>query len=80
MKQLFRGGIHPDGHKDMSRGGAPVVVPAPETVVIPLCQHIGSVCKPLVAVGDSVLMGQKIGDGDGIEGGTTIRRDLSRNR
>ena len=65
MKQLFRGGIHPDGHKDMSRGGAPVVVPAPETVVIPLCQHIGSVCKPLVAVGDSVLMGQKIGDGDG---------------
>ena len=55
MKQLFGGGIHPDGHKDMSRGGAPVVVPAPETVVIPLCQHIGSVCKPLVAVGDSVL-------------------------
>ena len=65
MKQLFRGGIHPDGHKEMSRGGAVVPVPAPETVVIPLCQHIGSPCKPLVSVGDAVLMGQKIGDGEG---------------
>lgn len=65
MKQLFRGGIHPDGHKEMSRGGAVVPVPAPETVVIPLCQHIGSPCKLLVSVGDAVLMGQKIGDGEG---------------
>ena len=65
MKQLCRGGIHPDGHKKMSRGGAVVPVPAPETVVIPLCQHIGSPCKPLVSVGDAVLMGQKIGDGEG---------------
>lgn len=65
MKQLFRGGIHPDGHKDMSRGGAPVPVPAPETVVIPMLQHIGAACKPLVAVGDTVLMGQIIGDGEG---------------
>ena len=65
MKHMFSGGIHPDGHKDMSRGGAPVPVPAPETVVIPMSQHIGSACKPLVAVGDAVLMGQKIGDGDG---------------
>ena len=65
MKQLFRGGIHPDGHKDMSRGGAPVPVPAPETVVIPMLQHIGAACKPLVAVGDTVLMGQIVGDGEG---------------
>ena len=40
MKQLFRGGIHPDGHKEMSRGGAVVPVPAPETVVIPLLSLI----------------------------------------
>ena len=65
MKQLFGGGIHPDGHKEMSRGGAPVPVPAPETVCIPLRQHIGAACAPLVAVGDAVLMGQKIGDGEG---------------
>ena len=64
MKQLFGGGIHPDPKKEMSRGSAPVPVPAPETVCIPLCQHIGSACQPLVSVGDTVLMGQKIGDGD----------------
>ena len=64
MKQLFGGGIHPDPQKEMSRGSAPVPVPAPETVCIPLCQHIGSACQPLVSVGDTVLMGQKIGDGD----------------
>ncbi len=65
MKQLFSGGIHPEGYKELSRGGAPVPVPAPETVCIPLRQHIGSSCEPLVKVGDAVLMGQKIGDGEG---------------
>ena len=64
MKHLFSGGVHPQGHKELSRGTAVVTVPAPETVVIPLIQHIGSACKPLVAVGDRVLMGQVIGDGD----------------
>ena len=65
MEQLFRGRIHPDGHKEMSRGGAVVPVPAPETVVIPLCQHIGSPCKPLVSVVAAALKRQKIGDGEG---------------
>ena len=33
MKQLFRGGIHPDEQKDMSRGGVPqpVTTPIPDT-------------------------------------------------
>lgn len=31
-------------------------------VVIPLCQHIGAPCNPLVEKGDRVLVGQKIGD------------------
>jgi electron transport complex protein RnfC len=34
----------------------------PETIVIPLRQHKGAVCEPLVAKGDMVLIGQKIGD------------------
>ncbi len=29
-------------------------------------QHIGAPCKPLVSVGDRVLVGQKIGDGEGL--------------
>lgn len=66
MKQLFRGGIHPDDRKALSRGGAPVPMPAPSRVVIPMSQHIGAPCSPLVKVGDTVKLGQKIGDGEGV--------------
>ncbi|MBC8567710.1 electron transport complex subunit RsxC [Mogibacterium sp. NSJ-24] len=36
----------------------------PETVCISMAQHIGAPCKPLVAKGDSVKVGQIIGDTD----------------
>ncbi|ACB84135.1 electron transport complex subunit RsxC [Natranaerobius thermophilus] len=36
----------------------------PEEIVIPLAQHIGSPCEPLVKVGDRVEVGQKIGDSE----------------
>ena len=38
----------------------------PEDVVIPLRQHEGSVCEPLVSVGDEVLAGQRIGEAQGL--------------
>ena len=34
----------------------------PAQVVIPMLQHIGAPCEPLVKVGDTVKAGQKIGD------------------
>src|SRR3989338_6671328 len=34
----------------------------PARVVIPLLQHTGAICEPLVKVGDEVVEGQKIGD------------------
>ncbi len=37
----------------------------PEDVVIPLRQHKGAPCKPLVSVGDTVLAGQQIGEAVG---------------
>lgn len=37
-------------------------IPAPEVVAISMLQHIGAPCEPCVAVGDSVKIGQKIGD------------------
>lgn len=37
-------------------------MPAPEVAVIPLRQHIGAPCEPVVAVGDKVKMGQLIGE------------------
>ena len=66
MKRLFFGGIHPKYNKEMSTGITSFRTVTPKQVVIPLLQHIGAPCKPLVQVGDHVLMGQKIGDGDGL--------------
>ena len=49
-------------HQKRSRLSETVDMPAPDTVIIPLRQHIGAPCDPLVAEGDAVYAGQKIGD------------------
>ncbi len=66
MKHLFFGGIHPKYNKEMSTGVTDFQVVMPKQVIIPLLQHIGAPCEPLVRVGDRVLRGQKIGDGQGL--------------
>ena len=65
-KHLFFGGIHPKYNKEMSIQDTAFHTITPKAVVIPLQQHIGAPCTPLVAVGDRVLRGQKIGDGEGL--------------
>lgn len=59
----FRGGIHVEEHKN-TRGCAVEVMPAPQTVSIPMSQHIGIHAEPCVKVGDTVLRGQVIGNVD----------------
>ena len=66
MKHLFFGGIHPKYKKEMSTGITSFRTINPKQVVIPMQQHIGAPCTPLVQVGDRVLRGQKIGDGEGL--------------
>ena len=66
MKRLFFGGIHPKYNKEMSTRITTFHTITPKQVVIPLQQHIGAPCQPLVKVGDKVLRGQKIGDGEGL--------------
>ena len=66
MKSLFFGGIHPKYNKEMSTKVTAFQTVNPKQVVIPLLQHIGAPCTPLVKVGDRVLRGQKIGDGQGL--------------
>ena len=66
MARLFFGGIHPDDRKALSREKAITPFPAPKQVTIPLSQHIGAPCKPLVQVGDQVTVGQKLGDNTGL--------------
>ena len=65
-KHLFFGGIHPKYNKEMSLGVTDFHSITPAQVVIPMQQHIGAPCQPLVSVGDKVLKGQKIGDGEGL--------------
>ena len=65
-KHLFFGGIHPKYNKEMSLGVTDFHSIVPAQVVIPMQQHIGAPCQPLVNVGDKVLKGQKIGDGEGL--------------
>ena len=66
MKRLFFGGIHPKYNKEMSKDVLPFRVITPKQVVIPMVQHIGAPCIPLVQVGQRVLRGTKVGDGDGL--------------
>ena len=60
MPYKFRGGVHPDYMKAPEE--PVVVITPPPQVVIPMAQHIGAPCQPIVKVGDYVTMGQKIGD------------------
>ena len=66
MNKLFFGGIHPKYNKEMSATNTAFRTIAPKQVVIPMQQHIGAPCQPLVQVGDRVRRGQKIGDGEGL--------------
>lgn len=58
----FRGGIHPDGNKDLSNQGPINRANEPAMVRISMHQHTGAPCDPVVAVGDTVKVGQVVGD------------------
>ena len=66
MKRPFFGGIHPPYQKELSSEAQLDVSFSPKTVAVPMLQHIGVPCTPLVQVGDTVKKGQKIGDGQGL--------------
>ena len=60
------GGIHPKENKWYAAEQRVQMFPEPDILVIPLSQHIGAPCKPLVKKGDHVTVGQKIGDNEGL--------------
>ncbi len=53
-------------HRKGTKGAESVVMPPPAFVRLPMQMHIGVPCTPCVAVGDEVLVGQKIGDSDAL--------------
>lgn len=61
----FKKGIHPPYGKSLTENSKIESYLPKNTLVFPMSQHIGSPCKPIVNVGDSVLVGQKIGESTG---------------
>ena len=66
MAFSFFGGVHPKENKWYACDKETQVFPEPDILVIPMSQHIGAPCKPLVKKGDLVTVGQKIGDNQGL--------------
>jgi electron transport complex protein RnfC len=61
----LRGGVHPEGRKDLSLQRHIRVLPLPKKLYVPLQQHIGAPALPVVNVGEHVLKGQLIASAQG---------------
>ena len=76
MTHKFYGGVHPAEHKELAEHKAiQALSKAPAQVVIPMSMHLGAPCKPIVAKGDTVTVGQKIGEIAGL--GAPIHASVS---
>ncbi len=49
-------------HRKNTQDSTTVKLGIPGRIILPLSQHMGAPCEPLVKVGDEVKVGQKIGD------------------
>lgn len=58
-----RGGIRVE-HNKLTQDKPTVRCDIPEKVTLPMQQHVGAPCTPVVKVGDTVACGQLIGDSD----------------
>ncbi len=58
----YYGGIHPSERKEFTEHIPLERFPDPKTVVIPLSMHAGAPANPVVQVGDTVKVGQVIGE------------------
>lgn len=63
LNRMFRGGAAVP-HRKNTADSRTVVMGVPERVFIPMLQHIGAPCQPVVKKGDSVKVGQVIGNSD----------------
>jgi electron transport complex protein RnfC len=62
---VFKGGIHPPDKKELSADKPIVEAKPPQRVVIPLSQHLGAPCKPVVTIDQDVKKGEMIGEPTG---------------
>lgn len=64
-KLTFKGGVHPNDGKSLSKDKPIVELLPTGELVYPLSQHIGAPAQPIVKKGDRVLRGQKIAEAGG---------------
>ncbi|MDX9917898.1 MAG: electron transport complex subunit RsxC [Gudongella sp.] len=61
-KLTFKGGVHVPEFKELTEEKSIIASESPQFAYIPLHQHTGAPCDPIVNVGDRVKIGQKIGE------------------
>jgi len=65
MGLTFSGGIHPPDKKELSKDRPITEAHVPQRVVIPLSQHVGAPCKPVISINQEVRKGELIGEPSG---------------
>lgn len=60
----FARGVHPPQRKMLAADAPIEVIAAPDKVVLPLLQHVGGPCTPIVEPKQKVSFGEKIGQGE----------------
>lgn len=63
-KATFPGGVHPSEGKRFTENSEIQAIPTPKQLAIPLSQHLGAPCQPIVAKRDTVTASQMIGKSD----------------
>jgi len=63
LLSFLKGGVKAP-HRKNTADCETVVMPTPAQVTLSMAQHIGPPCTPTVAVGDTVAIGQIVGDSD----------------
>ena len=63
--KTFKGGVHPYEGKELAKDQPIKEVRPTGELVFPVSQHIGAPANPIVAVGDTVLRGQRIAEAGG---------------
>ena len=65
LSPSFRHGVHPHGHKEDTQHLPIERMPFGDHYVLPLSQHTGAPCQPVVRVGERVVRGQLVAEPGG---------------
>ena len=71
-QSTFRGGAHPYEGKELTMDYPVVKLEPGQELVFPMSQHIGAPATPIVSVGDTVKIGQTLGEAGGFVSANVI--------